>query len=67
MKEWYRFRFEIFISKITPIKVKINEYFKKLMIEKTPNEDGFQEYGLKDTLLSYPDPDTKPKTIAPRG
>jgi hypothetical protein len=48
----------------------LDEYFKKLMIEKTPNEDGFQEYGLKDTLLSYPDPDTKlnihaPKDIAP--
>ena len=44
----------------------LNEYFKKLMIEKTPNEDGFQEYGLKDTLLSYPDPDTKPNIYAPK-
>ena len=44
----------------------LEEYFKKLMIEKTPNEDGFQEYGLKDTLLSYPDPDTKPNIHAPK-
>jgi hypothetical protein len=44
----------------------LDEYLKKLMIEKTPNEDGFQEYGLKDTLLSYPDPDTKPNIHAPK-
>lgn len=42
-----------------------NDYIDHLMIEKTPNEDGFQEYGLKDTLLSYPDPDTKPNVHAP--
>jgi hypothetical protein len=43
-----------------------NDYINHLMIEKTPNEDGFQEYGLKDTLLSYPDPDTKPNIYAPK-
>lgn len=44
----------------------LDDYINHLMIEKTPNEDGFQEYGLKDTLLSYPDPDTKPNIYAPK-
>ena len=44
----------------------LENYFDHLMIEKTPNEDGFQEYGLKDTALSYPDPDTKPNIHAPK-
>lgn len=43
----------------------LDDYFNHLMIEKTPDQDGFQEYGLKDTLLSYPDPDTKSNVHAP--
>ena len=43
-----------------------NDYIDHLMIEKTPDEDGFQEYGLKDTVLTYPDPDTKPNVHAPK-
>lgn len=36
----------------------------------TPDHDGFQEYELKDTVLTYPEPDGKsnvhaPKDIAP--
>ena len=42
-----------------------DDYIDHLMIEKTPDQDGFQEYGLKDTILSYPDPDTKPNVHAP--
>jgi hypothetical protein len=41
------------------------------MTVNTPDHDGFQEYELKDTVLSYPDPDGKanvhaPKDIAPQ-
>jgi hypothetical protein len=46
-------------------------YIQDLMTVNTPDHDGFQEYELKDTLLSYPDPDGKsnvhaPKDIAPQ-
>jgi hypothetical protein len=48
----------------------LDQYEKDLMNVNTPDHDGFQEYELKDTILSYPDPDTKlnihpPKDIAP--
>jgi hypothetical protein len=47
-----------------------DDYLTSLMTVNTPDHDGFQEYELKDTLLSYPDPDGKanvhaPKDIAP--
>ena len=47
-----------------------DDYLIGLMTVNTPDHDGFQEYGLKDTILSYPDPDGKanihaPKDIAP--
>lgn len=46
-------------------------YVQDLMTVNTPDHDGFLEYKLKDTLLSYPDPDGKanvhaPKDIAPK-
>lgn len=48
----------------------LDQYEQDLMNVNTPDHDGFQEYELKDTILSYPDPDTKlnmyaPKDIAP--
>jgi hypothetical protein len=48
-----------------------DNYLTNLMTVNTPDHDGFQEYGLKDTILSYPDPDGKssihaPKDIAPK-
>ncbi len=48
-----------------------DDYLTGLMTVNTPDHDGFQEYELKDTVLSYPDPDTKanvhaPKDIAPQ-
>ena len=47
-----------------------DDYLTNLMTVNTPDHDGFQEYELKDTVLSYPDPDSKanihaPKDIAP--
>lgn len=47
-----------------------DDYLTSLMTVNTPDHDGFQEYELKDTLLTYPDPDGKanvhaPKDIAP--
>jgi hypothetical protein len=49
----------------------LDNYITSLMTVNTPDHDGFQEYGLKDTILSYPDPDGKanvhaPKDIAPK-
>ncbi len=49
----------------------LDQYEKDLMNVNTPDHDGFQEYELKDTILSYPDPDTKlnihaPKDISPK-
>jgi len=48
-----------------------DNYLTSLMTVNTPDHDGFQEYGLKDTTLTYPDPDGKanvhaPKDIAPK-
>ena len=48
-----------------------DNYLTSLMTVNTPDHDGFQEYELKDTVLSYPDPDGKaniyaPKDIAPK-
>lgn len=49
----------------------LDQYEQDLMNVNTPDHDGFQEYELKDTILSYPDPDGKanihaPKDIAPK-
>jgi hypothetical protein len=46
-------------------------YIQDLMTVNTPDHDGFREYELKDTVLSFPNPDTKanvhaPKDIAPQ-
>ena len=57
----------------TPILIhgeEIDNYFINLMSVNTPDHDGFQEYELKDTVLTYPEPDGKanvhaPKDIAP--
>jgi hypothetical protein len=35
----------------------LNQYFDDLININTPDQDGFQEYGLKDTILTYPNPD----------
>ncbi len=48
-----------------------DDYLTKLMTVNTPDHDGFQEYELKDTVLTYPEPDGKanvhaPKDIAPK-
>ena len=37
----------------------IENYFQNLKNVNTPDTDGFQEYRLKDNLLTNPDPDTK--------
>ena len=42
-----------------------DDYLTGLMTVNTPDHDGFQEYQLKDTLLSYPDPDGKANVHAP--
>jgi len=47
-----------------------DDYLTSLMTVNTPDHDGFQEYELKDTVLTYPEPDGKsnvhaPKDIAP--
>ena len=44
----------------------LDQYEQDLMNVNTPDHDGFQEYELKDTILSYPDPDTKPNIHAPK-
>jgi hypothetical protein len=44
----------------------LDQYEQDLMNVNTPDHDGFQEYRLKDTILSYPDPDTKPNIHAPK-
>jgi hypothetical protein len=57
----------------TPILIQgedIDIYMQDLMSVNTPDHDGFQEYELKDTVLTYPEPDGKanvhaPKDIAP--
>jgi hypothetical protein len=47
-----------------------DDYLTGLMTVNTPDHDGFQEYDLKNTVLTYPEPDGKsnvhaPKDIAP--
>lgn len=37
----------------------IEQYFDDLINVNTPDQDGYQEYQLKDTILTYPNPDTK--------
>ncbi len=57
----------------TPILIhgeEFDDYLTSLMSVNTPDHDGFQEYELKDTVLTYPEPDGKsnvhaPKDIAP--
>ena len=44
----------------------LDNYITSLMTVNTPDHDGFQEYGLKDTILSYPDPDGKANVHAPK-
>ena len=36
----------------------LNQYFDDLININTPDKDGYQEYELKDTILSYPNPDS---------
>lgn len=36
----------------------LNQYFNDLININTPDKDGYQEYELKDTILSYPNPDS---------
>ena len=53
----------------TPILIhgeEIDNYFINLMSVNTPDHDGFQEYQLKDTVLTYPEPDSKPNVHAPK-
>jgi hypothetical protein len=35
----------------------LEQYFNDLINVNTPDQDGFQEYELKDTILTYPNPD----------
>lgn len=35
----------------------LEQYFDDLINVNTPDQDGFQEYQLKDTILTYPNPD----------
>ncbi len=37
----------------------LEQYFDDLINVNTPDQDGYQEYELKDTLLTYPNPDTQ--------
>ena len=37
----------------------LNDYFQDQINITTPDQDGFKEYGLKDTILTYPNPDSK--------
>lgn len=37
----------------------LEQYFDDLINVNTPDQDGYQEYQLKDTLLTYPNPDTQ--------
>jgi hypothetical protein len=41
----------------------LNQYFNDLINVNTPDQDGFQEYGLKDTILTYPNPDANVNLI----
>ena len=36
-----------------------DNYFQDQINVNTPDQDGYQEYGLKDTILTYPNPDSK--------
>ncbi len=37
----------------------LEQYFDDLINVNTPDQDGYQEYQLKDTILTYPNPDTE--------
>ncbi len=44
----------------------LEQYFDDLINVNTPDQDGYQEYQLKDTLLTYPNPDTQVNLIPRR-
>jgi hypothetical protein len=41
----------------------LEQYFDDLINVNTPDQDGFQEYQLKDTILTYPNPDANVNLI----
>ena len=52
----------------TPVLVdgsQFDKYINDLKNVNTPDDDGYYEYELKDTVLSYPDPDTLPNNLTP--
>lgn len=40
-----------------------DNYFQEQININTPDQDGFQEYQLKDTILTYPNPDSDVKNV----
>ena len=46
--------------------IKLNQYFKDSLNINSPDDDGRYEDGLKDTVLTGPDPDTQLNMYSPQ-